>query len=160
VLIVSSYDHHFALMEFEVTSSLETLWQYTQNSSYKAIAEAEYRTNSSGPLGVPNGSAFALSRIPDEVFAGVNSTYHTSLPADRAHLLFQYSSSTLQATTPNVSIIAPFVAVAQPEAAGYMKLASSDYRDQPLIYTNYYGSAGKSSRSRIERVSPLFPSFY
>ncbi|PVH95099.1 GMC oxidoreductase [Periconia macrospinosa] len=113
------YDHHFAFMEFEVSSNLETLWQYTQNSSFKAIAEAEYRNNGSGPLGVPSGSAFALARIPDES-----------------------SSSTLQSTTPNVSIIAPFVAVAQPEAAGYMKLASSDYRDQLLIYTNYYGSAG------------------
>jgi len=30
----------------------------------------------------------------------------------------------------------------QPEAAGYIRLSSSDYRDNPLIYSNYYGSAG------------------
>ncbi|KAL8727917.1 MAG: hypothetical protein Q9181_005530 [Wetmoreana brouardii] len=136
------HDHHFSLMEFEVTSELETLWQYTENATFAAIAEQEYRKNGSGPLGVPNGAAFAVSRIPDSVFEAVNDTFHPSLPADRGHLLFQYSSSTLQATTPNVSIIAPFVALAQPETPGHMSIASADYRDAPLIYPNYYGSAG------------------
>jgi len=135
-------DHHSAFMEFEVPSSIETLWQYTQNSTFKTIAEEEYYKDGSGPLGVPNGAAFAVSRIPDAIFQAVGDTFHPSLPADRGHLMFQYSSSTLQQTTPNVSIISPFVALAQPEASGYMKLASADYRDAPLIYSNYYGSRG------------------
>lgn len=129
-------------MEFEVIPELETLWQYTENASFAATAEQEYRTNGSGPLGVPNGAAFAISRIPNTVFEAVNDTFHPSLPADRGHLLFQYSSSTLRSNSPNTSIIAPFVAVAQPEASGHMLLASADYRDAPLIYSNYYGSKG------------------
>lgn len=129
-------------MEFEVTSEVETLWQYTQNATFAAIVEQEYRANGSGPLGVPNGAAFAISRVPDSVFEAVNDTFHPSLPADRGQLLYQYSSSTLRSGSPNVSIVAPFVALAQPEASGHMLLASADYRDPPLIYPNYYGSEG------------------
>jgi hypothetical protein len=51
-----------------------------------------------------------------------------------------------------VSTISPFVAVIQPEASGYIELASSDYRDQPLIHPNYYGSESKST-SLAEIVS-------
>ena len=129
-------------MEFEVTPEVQTLWQYTENATFAAIAEEEYKNNGSGPLGVPNGAAFAVYRAPDSVFEAVNDTFHTSLPADRGHLLFQYSSSTFQATTPNVSIISPFVGLVQPQDPGHMLLASADYRDDPLIYSNYYGSAG------------------
>lgn len=132
-------------MEFSVTPSLETLWQYTENATYEAIAEKLYEANGKGPLGVPNGAAFAVSRIPDSVFESVNDTFHPALPADRGQLLYQYSSSTFQATTPNISIISPFVSLVQPEASGYLHLKSADYRDDPLIYSNYYGSAGKSS---------------
>ena len=129
-------------MEFEVVPELQTLWQYTQNATFAAIAEEEYAKNGSGPLGVPNGAAFAVFRAPDEVFEAVNDTFHPSLPADRGQLMFQYSSSTLRPNDPNISIIAPFVALTQPQASGYMQLASADYRDDPLIYSNYYGSAG------------------
>jgi choline dehydrogenase len=128
-------------MAFEVTSEIQTLWQYTQNATFSAIAAEEYK-NARGPLGVPNGAAFAVSRAPDSIFKAVNDTFHPSLPADRGHLLYQYAASTLTGSTPNVSIVSPFVAVAQPEGSGYMLLASADYRDAPLIYSNYYGSAG------------------
>ncbi|KAK4553123.1 hypothetical protein LTR86_009850 [Recurvomyces mirabilis] len=136
------HDHHAAFMEFEVTQDIQTLWQYTENSTFAEIAAQEYSKNGSGPLGVPNGAAFACSRIPDDVFSGANDTFHTSLPADRPQLLFQYSSSTFQATTPNASIIAPFVALVQPQAPGNMTIASADYRDHPLIYSNWFGSEG------------------
>ena len=63
-----------------------------------------------------------------------------SLAADRGPLLWQYTSSTFQSSTPNVSIISPFVGLAQPEASGHMELASADYCDVPLIYFNCYGS--------------------
>ena len=129
-------------MEFEVTQPVETLWQYTENATFESIAESEYKNSGSGPLGVPNGAAFAIHRAPDSVFEATNDTFHTSLPADRGQLLFQYSSSTFQATTPNVSIVSPFVGLAQPQDAGYMTLSSADYRDAPLIYSNYYGSPG------------------
>ena len=139
----SSLDHHAAIMEFEAKPELETLWQYTQNATEVAITEQEYRQNGSGPLGAASGAAFALSRVPDSVFQAVGDTYHPSLPADRAHLLWQYSNTPLQAGTPNVSIVSPFVSLCQPEAAGYMRLASADYRDDPLIYSNWYGSKGE-----------------
>ena len=130
-------------MEFEVISEVQTLWQYTENATFAAIAEQEYKTNGSGPLGVPNGAAFAIYRAPDAVFEAVNDTFHTSLPADRGQLLFQYSSSTFQATTPNSSIVSPFVGLVQPQASGNMSLASADYRDAPIINSNYYGSVGE-----------------
>ncbi|PQE06752.1 glucose-methanol-choline oxidoreductase protein [Rutstroemia sp. NJR-2017a BBW] len=138
-------DHHCAFMEFQVTDNIQTLWQTTQNATFQTIANAEYSNAggaNGGPLGVPSGAAFALQRVPDSVFQAVNDTYHPSLPADRGQLLYQYSASTLSAGTPNVSIVSPFVAVSQPEDSGYLHLASSDYRDAPLIYSNYFGSAG------------------
>ncbi|KAM3067360.1 hypothetical protein ACMFMG_005284 [Clarireedia jacksonii] len=138
-------DHQCAFMEFQVTQNVQTLWQSTQNSTFSAIAAAEYEHAggaNGGPLGVPSGAAFALQRVPDSIFQAVNDTYHPSLPADRGQLLYQYSASTLSAGTPNVSIVSPFVAVSQPEGSGYLHLASADYRDAPLIYSNYFGSAG------------------
>ena len=134
-------------MEFEVVQEVDTLWQYTQNVTYAAIARDEYYTNHTGPLSVPNGAAFAVWRAPDEVFEAVNDTFHTSLPADRGQMMFQYSSSTLRPNDANVSIIGPFVALVQPEASGNVTLASADYRDDPLIYSNYYGSPGRQTRS-------------
>lgn len=144
-------------MEFSVTPSLETLWQYTENATYEAIAEKLYEANGKGPLGVPNGAAFAVSRVPDSVFEAVNDTFHPAQPADRGQLLYQYSSSTFQATTPNISIISPFVSLVQPEASGYLHLKSADYRDDPLIYSNYYGSAGELHRDLFETLSTDIP---
>ena len=129
-------------MSFEANAIPQTLWQYTENATYEATAESEYAADGSGPLGVPNGAAFALYRAPDSIFEAVGDTFHPSLPADRGHLLFQYSTTPLSGGLPDVSIISPFVAVAQPEDSGYMELASADYRDAPLIYSNYFGSAG------------------
>ncbi|ERF73793.1 hypothetical protein EPUS_09287 [Endocarpon pusillum Z07020] len=151
-------DHHCAFMSFEVTSQVETLWQYTQNATFAALAEEEYINNSSGPLSVPNGAAFAIYRAPDSVFEAVDDTFHTSLPADRGQLLFQYSTSTFQATTPNVSIVSPFVGLVQPQDSGYMLLASADYRDAPLVYSNYYGSAGDKAAilHGYKRIRELF----
>ncbi|KAL4912428.1 GMC oxidoreductase-domain-containing protein [Aspergillus aurantiobrunneus] len=135
-------DHHIAFMSFEVNSIPETLWQYTQNRTFAAIAEEEYAAHGTGVLATPNGAAFAMYRVPDEVFEAVDDTFHPSLPEDRAHLLFQYSSSQLSSGMPNVSIVSPFVSLVQPEDPGHLELASADYRDAPLIYSNYWGSAG------------------
>lgn len=128
-------------MEFQVTQDVETLWQFTDNATFAAIAEEKYRKGK-GPLAVPNGGAYAAQRAPDSIFEAVNDTFHPSLPADRGNLLYQFSASTFSANTPNVSIVSPFVAVSQPEASGHMILASADYRDDPLIFSNYYGSPG------------------
>lgn len=121
---------------------LQTLWQHTQNATFAAIAEAEYAKNGSGPLSVPNGAAFAVFRALDSVFDAVNDTFHPSLPADRGQLMMRYSSPTLRANDPNASLTSPFVALTLPQASGYMQLASADYWDDPIIHSNYYGSAG------------------
>ena len=140
-------------MEFEVTQEVQTIWQYTQNATFEAIATQDYTGNKgAGPLGVPPGAAFATYRAPDSVFKSVEDHFHTSLPGDRAHLLFQYATSTFQATTPNVSIISPFVGLVQPEDSGYMLLASNDYHDKPLIYSNYYGSIGTCFSSPLGKL--------
>lgn len=148
MLISSRYDHHHSHLEYEVTNEVQTLWQYSNNATTKAEYERLYQQNpAQGPMGVPNGMAFAVYRAPDSVFAGVNSTFHTDLPADRGQLLMQYGTSNFQAKDNYTNIISPFVAVSQPEASGEIYLASADYRDDPIIQSNYYGSASKFTAS-------------
>lgn len=136
------YDHHFAVLEYQVTQSVETAFQLTQNSTFRRFAEEEYSRNGSGPLGVLGSLPFAVARAPDRIFEAVKDTFHPSLPADRGQLLYQATSGSLLSTLPNVSLISAFVALVQPEASGYLLLNSSDYRDDPLIYSNYFGSPG------------------
>lgn len=136
------YDHHFSNLEYEVKQGVQTSWQYTDNATFKAIAKEEYASNSSGPLGESAGGAFALARVPDAVFNAVNDTFHPSLPADRAQLLFQETNAAFISGSSNLSIISPFVALVQPEASGYLRLNSSNFKDDPLIFSNYYGSPG------------------
>ena len=136
------HDHHSSVLEYEVTQEVQTSWQYTQNTTFVAIAKEEYARDGSGPLGQSGGGPFAMARVPDIVFDTVNDTFHPSLPPDRAHLLYQVGNAAFVAGSPNTSIISPFVALVQPEAAGYMRLNSTNFRDDPLIYSNYYGSPG------------------
>jgi hypothetical protein len=135
-------------MSFEVTGDVRSLWQCLFNSTYAPIARAQYDIDGSGPLGVPNGVAFATTRVPDSVFEAVNDTFHPSLPADRGHLIFQYSSSPLLPDyAGNVTMVSPFVSLVQPELPGHMELTSADYRDQPKIFTNYFASPGRFNGS-------------
>ncbi|KAL5356055.1 hypothetical protein BJX96DRAFT_185538 [Aspergillus floccosus] len=143
------YDHHYAVMEFQAAQSVETAWQWTENVTGAAVAEAQYTTPGGGhsgkdlgPLGRINGDVFGALRIPDSVFEAVNSSYHPSLPSDRPHVIYEYASTPFLQPSLNVSILSGFVAVVQPEATGYITLNTSDYRDAPLIYSNYYSSAG------------------
>ncbi|WPH01319.1 Hypothetical protein R9X50_00415800 [Acrodontium crateriforme] len=136
-------DHHVAYTEFEVVPSVETLWQWAANATGAAIANREYAEKRRGPLSVDTGQAFSIIRAPDSVFKKANaSPYYPNLPADRGHILMQFSSGAYRQPSPNISLISPFVAVVQPEESGYMQLASKDYRDSPIIHSNYYGSAG------------------
>ncbi|KAI7270739.1 hypothetical protein KC345_g7354 [Hortaea werneckii] len=135
-------DHHFSVLEVEVVPEVESIWQYLNNATFAAEAHAEYATNSSGFLARNDAGSFAMARVPDAVFHAVNDSFHPSLPSDRGHLLYQYVNAAFVPNSPNVSIASPFVALAQPEAAGSLRLASSDFRIPPLIESNYFGSPG------------------
>ncbi|CAK3866747.1 Glucose-methanol-choline oxidoreductase [Lecanosticta acicola] len=135
------YDHHFSVIEYEMIADVGTSWQLQNNATFATINKEEYAKDGGGFLGVPGGG-YALERVPDAVFEAVNDTFHPSLPADRGQLLYQYVPAPFLPNAPNSSIISPFVALVQPEATGYIRLNSSDFRDDPLIYSNYYGSPG------------------
>ncbi|KAI0403078.1 choline dehydrogenase [Xylaria palmicola] len=137
----SLWDHHHSYIEFQVTDDIYTTWQILTNNTGAAIAAAEYQANASGPLGSNNGQSFGTYRLPDSAFAGVNGTHFLSLPSDRPHVLAEFSVVPFREPTPNVSLATAFVALVQPEGSGYLTINSSDYRDAPVIHSNYYGSA-------------------
>jgi choline dehydrogenase len=134
-------DHGISGIEVSVKNNVQTTWQYLYNTTFANQANSKFAATGEGFLAQNGAGAFAVVRVPDSVFAGTGS-FHTSLPADRGQLLFQYVTAAAIAGAPNVSIVSPFVALVQPEASGSVKLASADYRDAPIIDPNYFGSAG------------------
>ena len=136
------YDHHYSVIEVEVTKNVETVWQWSQNATEEALAQAEYAENASGPLGWSNGNVYAGARVPDSVFAASKNSYYPSLPKDRPQVFYEYATAAFLQPAPNVSIVSAWATLVQPEASGTISLASSDYRDAPLINSNYFGSAG------------------
>ena len=133
------YDHHYAVLQYEATPEVDSVWQWHDNATRAATERERYERNGDGMLGTNSGDVFGALRLPDSVFEGRGS-FHTSLPADRPHMIYEYTTTPFLSDSPNVSIIAAFVAVVQPETTGYVTLASADYRDAPLIYSNYWSS--------------------
>ncbi|KAF7514148.1 hypothetical protein GJ744_004473 [Endocarpon pusillum] len=133
------YDHHYAPLEYAATPEVDTIWQARVNATRAAIESERYERDGSGILGTVGGDVFGALRLPDSVFEGKGS-FHTSLPADRPHVAYEYITVPMLPTLPNVSIITTWAAVVQPEGTGYMTLASADYRDAPLIYSKYWSS--------------------
>ncbi|KAG8157305.1 hypothetical protein KVR01_012689 [Diaporthe batatas] len=132
-------DHPFAVAELLVTPDIITLYQWLSNNTVSASAADEYATNRSGPLGWNNGFVYGTFRVPDEEFASVeNATHYTDLPADRPHLLIEYSG--VPFIPADESAVTVFVALVQPEYTGNIELSSDDYTKQPVINTNYYGT--------------------
>jgi choline dehydrogenase-like flavoprotein len=137
------YDHQYAVMEFQASESAETAWQWSENTTGGALAEAQYTADGSGLLGMINGDVYGAVRLPDEVFEVANSSHYLDIvPEDRPHVIYEYASTPFLQPAPNVSVLAALVAVVQPEATGRVALRSADYRDNPLIYSNYFGTAG------------------
>ncbi|POS78509.1 glucose-methanol-choline oxidoreductase [Diaporthe helianthi] len=135
------FDHHISFVEYEVVNDVQTLYQYDNNQTIAAQATEDYTQEASlGLMGSPSGVSFAVYRAPDSVFANVNSTFHTDLPADRGHLLLQCATAPLSGNSSGGNVISGFVGLVQPEADGEMHLASSDFRDDPIINSNYWGS--------------------
>lgn len=133
------YDHHYAVLQYAAIPEVDTVWQWHDNATRAAIERERYARNGDGLLGTNDGDVFGALRLPNSVFEGKGS-FHTSLPADRPHVIYEYATTPFLSDSPNVSIVAAFVAVVQPESKGYVTLASADYRDAPLIYSNYWVS--------------------
>ncbi|KAL4780405.1 hypothetical protein BJX76DRAFT_360902 [Aspergillus varians] len=140
-------DHHLAVLEYAVTPEQITLWQWQYNATVAAAAEAAYAANGDGVLGTQNGDALAGVRIPDSVFDGLNSTWYQDLPADRAHVIYEYISASIVESAPNVSAVSAWVGLTQPEGKGSVSLNSANYRDAPQIVANYWGS--ESDRAAV-----------
>lgn len=146
------FDHHNSFIEYEVVDDVQTLYQYDNNQTMATQANADYtEVASPGVLGSPNGVSFAVYRAPDSVFDNVNSSFHTDLPADRGHLLIQCATVPLSGNATG-NVVSGFVGLVQPEANGEMHLASNDFRDDPIINSNYWGSASMYTLSHLTFV--------
>ncbi|KAI1811455.1 putative GMC oxidoreductase [Poronia punctata] len=132
-------DHHYARLVYQTIPEMGTTWQWQFNDTARQEAIAEYAANGGGLLGLPNGNVFAALRLPDKVFKGLGN-YHTSLPKDRPHFIYEYTTAPFQAEFANRSTITPFASLVAPEARGNVKLATADYRDAPIINSAYWGT--------------------
>lgn len=133
-------NHHYAVAQYEARPETDSLWQLLQNSSRRATELSRYRETSDGMFGTMYGSTLAEFRLPDSVFEGTGSDYYTSLPQDRPHVALFASSSPFLSGSPNTSLVAGFASVVQPESSGNVTLASSNFQDPPVIYSNYWAT--------------------
>ncbi|KAI1397339.1 GMC oxidoreductase [Hypoxylon fuscum] len=134
-------DHHYVITMFNATPNIITTKQLGDPALLASFL-AEYKENATGPLSTPGGSSFFTERLSDEILdsLGVDVTFPKSLPKDRPHLLFQYTSAAMLAAPENSNTVSAFSALVQPEAPGTVRLNSLDWRDEPLLDTNYFGS--------------------
>ena len=135
------YDHHFAVVMAQIPENITTLFEISKNATLLKQLEVQYQANGTGPLLTLLSSSFVAERPPDAFLDSINATFHKALPKDRPLLLYQYVTVPFVADPQNVNVISAFVALVQPEAAGSMRLASADYCDPPLIFSNYWGSS-------------------
>ncbi|KAI1384857.1 GMC oxidoreductase [Hypoxylon trugodes] len=134
-------DHHYVVTMFNATPDIITGKQL-EDPELLAAFLAEYKENATGPLSTPGGSSYFAERFSDEILdsLGVNVTFPKSLPKDRPHVLYQYSSTAILTAPKNINAISIFSALVQPEAPGSLRLRNADWRDDPLLDTNYFGS--------------------
>jgi len=133
-------DHHCSVVMVQIPEEIITSFTVTENATLLAELEVPYQANGTGLLSTVLGSSFVMERPSDEFLDSINASFHKALPKDRPLLLYQYASSPFVPDPTEVNVISAFVALVQPEASGHMRLASADYRDDPLIFSNYWGS--------------------
>ncbi|KAI0541587.1 alcohol oxidase [Xylaria digitata] len=137
-------DHHLVVNIFQVPSNIITA---TSLSNVTRLAEfqAQYDNTGGGPLSEPGpqSSAFVTERVPDDILDsfGVNVSFHKSLPKDRPFLAYQYAGVSFLPQFADLNTVTAFVALVQPEGSGYVRLKSPNWQDDPIISTNYFGSA-------------------
>lgn len=134
------YDHQMAVVMLQISGNYTTSFEIAENATLLAQLEAQYNASGTGPLSTPLLSSFVAERPSDQVLDTINATFHKNLAKDRPLLLYQYVTAPLVADPEAANVISAYVALVQPEAPGHMRLASADYRDAPLIYSNYWGS--------------------
>lgn len=132
-------DHALSIIQLLVKPEILTLWQWYYNTTEAGIAQEQYANNASGPLGWANGLVFAAFRLPDSTWDGLNDTHYASLPEDRPHVLIQSTTIPFLPTV-NTSAVTAWASLVQPKASGRVVLQSADYRADPLLYSNYYGT--------------------
>ncbi|KAL4925664.1 GMC family oxidoreductase [Aspergillus undulatus] len=134
------HNHHNAITMSQISEDIITAFKLRINASLLAEAEAEYEATGRGPLSEILTSSYVTERPSDEFLDSINATFHKALPIDRPLLFYGYTTSPLLPNPGNVNVMSAFVCLLQPEAPGYVRLASADYRDAPLIFSNYWGS--------------------
>ncbi|OTA95474.1 putative GMC oxidoreductase [Hypoxylon sp. CO27-5] len=140
------FDHHYAVVQYEAAGNVDSYWQLTENATRAAIEEELYARNGDGLLGTIVGDVMGAFRLPDSVFNNTGN-YYRNLASDRPHIAYYQFSGPFLSDSPNVSIVSAFSAVVQPEASGNVTLASANYLEAPLIFSNYFGAA--SDRAAI-----------
>jgi choline dehydrogenase len=138
------FDHHLVVNMFEAPSHIVTSSAFSDPTTLAVLME-EYKTNGTGPLSTPGSSTFVTERIPDSVLHSfepeIDMSFHLNLPKDRPHIAYQYVNAPFLAVPDGFSnIVSGLVAVVQPEGGGSVRLATSDWRDDPLIDTGYYST--------------------
>ncbi|KUL89615.1 hypothetical protein ZTR_00423 [Talaromyces verruculosus] len=131
-------DHAFAIIELDVDPDILTLYQWFENATVNAEAKADYATNRTGILSSNNGFTYGTYRLPDSTWDGIDGTHYTSLPEDRPHILFEFSSLPFLPT--DGSALTTWASLVQPEGSGSVSINTTDYTVDPLIYTNYYST--------------------
>ncbi|KAI1213530.1 GMC oxidoreductase [Annulohypoxylon truncatum] len=137
------FDHHYNVMMFNATPNIITNKQISDPVLLASFL-AEYKDNGTGPLSTPGSSSFLAERVPDEILDsfGVNVSFHKSLPKDRPHLLYQGSASAMLPAPDSSNTFSMHSALVQPETPGSIRLNSSNWRDNPVLDSNYFGSEG------------------
>lgn len=133
------YDHNSAVVMIEAAEQVFTTASLG-NPELLASAETKYKRSGSGPLSTPGSSSFVTERVPDDILESFNATFHLGLAKDRPHVLYQYAPASLVPNPANKSAVSGFVALVQPEARGYVRLNSTDFRAEAIISPNYWGS--------------------
>ncbi|KAL4977209.1 hypothetical protein BDW66DRAFT_165951 [Aspergillus desertorum] len=134
------HDHHNAVVMVQIPDSITTSFTLRANATLLAQAEAEYSANGTGALSQTQTSSWMSERPSDAFLDSINATFHKNLPKDRPILFYQYTTSAMAPNPQNKNVISGFVSLIQPEGHGYIRLASTDYRDAPLIFANYWSS--------------------
>lgn len=134
------HDHHNAVVMVQIPDNITTSYRLQSNATLLAVAEEQFQANGTGPLSRTLTSSYVTERPSDAFLDTINAPFHKALPKDRPILSYHYTTSAMAPNPQNANVISGYVSLMQPEAHGSVRLASNDYRDAPLIFSNYWGS--------------------
>lgn len=132
------YDHHGGSVVVQVPNSVATEFQLQYNTTFAARAKADYEQEHGGYLSSSIAGTFAVARTPASINHG---NYSPNQQNQAGQLMFQTGTASFVPGTPNVSAVTLLASLTQSQSFGGVRLNSSDYRDYPLINSNFFGSA-------------------